>query len=858
MSGTMPSGQQPQKHYGITSAISLAPPRDIDHQYTKKLCDAMKPFGVFEDEEELNHRLAVLGKLNNLVKEWIAEISEAKNLPPSAISCVGGKIFTFGSYRLGVHTKGADIDALCVAPRHVERTDFFQSFFEKLKQLEEIKDLRAVEDAFVPVIKFKFDGIEIDLLFARLALQSIPDNLDLRGDSILRNLDIRCIRSLNGCRVTDEILYLVPNKENFRLTLRAIKLWAKRRGIYSNMLGFLGGVSWAMLVARTCQLYPNAVAATLVHKFFLVFSKWEWPNPVLLKQPEDSNLNLPVWDPRVNPSDRYHLMPIITPAYPQQNSTYNVSTSTRTIMSEEFKNGLSVTDEILQGKAEWPKLFEPPNFFQKYKHYIVLSASASTEENHLEWIGLVESKIRVLVGNLERNEYINLAHVNPQSFPGSKENRNENDFVAMWFIGILFKKVENAESVNIDLTYDIQSFTDTVYRQANNINMLKDGMKIEATHVKKKQLHQYLPPELVQKKKRSIAELNRSSNGGNPKRLSLDSSHLDSSTNTDSGTPICSPLNKLAKPTPDTDDGVSPPKQLFVESSPPPIAAAVAPTAAPEPEPDASDASDPAPAADAAAAADQGMSIPVIGTKPSPVKSKSPSPPPSSSISGVSAASEKPSATSSPKDEPNGLEDSLNGAPAKRPHSPTEEESAKRHKDAEPVCNDDATFKEPYPPSSDVYSHSEGPNVAPISGSKAKPIPTVDTSRTQRLPSMELPDASSPLPASNSCRVVKNSIKLALNRHNITPPKPPVFEGTLATDAPPAVAEEKGMSIPVIGSKHVAKHGGAPPVGSSIPTLVSRGADPLNGASAKRPHSPSLEEQAKRLKETEKARIHIA
>lgn len=44
--------------------------------------------------------------------------------------------------------------------------------------------------------------------------------------------------------------------------------------IYSNILGFLGGVSWAMLVARTCQLYPNAIASTLVHKFFLVFSKW--------------------------------------------------------------------------------------------------------------------------------------------------------------------------------------------------------------------------------------------------------------------------------------------------------------------------------------------------------------------------------------------------------------------------------------------------------------------------------------------------------------------------------------------------------------------------------------------------------
>ncbi|XP_005735192.1 poly(A) polymerase gamma isoform X1 [Maylandia zebra] len=846
MSSTMPSGQQPQKHYGITSAISLAPPREIDHHYTKKLCDAMKPFGVFEDEEELNHRLAVLGKLNNFVKEWIAEISELKNLPPSAISCVGGKIFTFGSYRLGVHTKGADIDALCVAPRHVERTDFFQSFFEKLKQHEEIKDLRAVEDAFVPVIKFKFDGIEIDLLFARLALQSIPDNLDLRGDSILRNLDIRCIRSLNGCRVTDEILYLVPNKENFRLTLRAIKLWAKRRGIYSNMLGFLGGVSWAMLVARTCQLYPNAVAATLVHKFFLVFSKWEWPNPVLLKQPEDSNLNLPVWDPRVNPADRYHLMPIITPAYPQQNSTYNVSTSTRTIMSEEFKYGLSVTDEILQGKAEWSKLFEPPNFFQKYKHYIVLTASASTEENHLEWIGLVESKIRVLVGNLERNEYITLAHVNPQSFPGSKENRNENDFVSMWFIGIIFKKVENAESVNIDLTYDIQSFTDTVYRQANNINMLKDGMKIEATHVKKKQLHQYLPPEVVQKKKRSIAELNRSSNGGSSKRLSLDSSHLDSSRDTDSGTPFNSPPSKPSKPTSDTDDSVSPPKQLFVEGSPAPVAAAP-PAAAPP-----AAVAAPLPAPVAAAAKDQGMSIPVIGTKP-PLKAKPPSPPASSSIT----SSTKPTATSSPKEEPNGLEDSVNGAPSKRPHSPTQEDPAKRPKNTDVVSNDDAAFKEPYPPSSDPQTHGEASSITSLAGSKAKPIPTIDTSRTQRLPSMELPDASSPLPASNSCRVVKNSIKLALNRHNITPPKPPVFEDALTTDAP-AASEEKGMSIPVIGSKHVTSKHVVPPIGSSIPTLVSRVVDPLNGAASKRPHSPSSEEQAKRLKETEKARIHIA
>ena len=85
--------------------------------------------------------------------------------------------------------KTANIDALCVAPRHVDRSDFFTSFYDKLKLQEEVKDLRAVEEAFVPVTKL-FDGIEIDILFARLALQTIPGNLDLKYDSLLKNLDM--------------------------------------------------------------------------------------------------------------------------------------------------------------------------------------------------------------------------------------------------------------------------------------------------------------------------------------------------------------------------------------------------------------------------------------------------------------------------------------------------------------------------------------------------------------------------------------------------------------------------------------------------------------------------------------------
>lgn len=31
----------------------------------------------------------------------------------------------------------------------------------------------------------------------------------------------------------------------------------------------------------------------------------------------------------------------------------------------------------------------------------------------------------------------------------------------MWVIGLVFKRTENSENLSVDLTYDIQSFTDT-------------------------------------------------------------------------------------------------------------------------------------------------------------------------------------------------------------------------------------------------------------------------------------------------------------------------------------------------------------------------------------------------------------
>ena len=60
-------------------------------------------------------------------------------------------------------------------------------------------------------------------------------------------------------------------------------------------------------------------------------------------------------------------MPIITPAYPQQNSTFNVTVSTRTVMCKEFVRGLDICTSIALGRKSWEDLFEPLNFFSLYR-----------------------------------------------------------------------------------------------------------------------------------------------------------------------------------------------------------------------------------------------------------------------------------------------------------------------------------------------------------------------------------------------------------------------------------------------------------------------------------------------------------
>ncbi|KAK1921134.1 putative polynucleotide adenylyltransferase [Papiliotrema laurentii] len=402
-----------QRMWGVTKPINESPPTEDHIKASEALMNDLIALNQFESEQERKVRERLLSNIAQLVAKFVHDVSIKQGLSEKVATEAGGRIYTSGSYRLGVHGPGSDIDTICVCPRHIYREHFFGEFKQMLKDWPAVTEISAVESAFVPVMKTVISGVEVDLLFARVNLPEAGDKLDIEKDEILRGVDDASQRSLNGPRVTDMILNLVPDVATFRTALRTIRLWAKRRGIYGNVMGFPGGVAWALLTARMCQLYPTAAPANLVAKFFPIFYQWAWPQPVILKKIDTGppNMQHAVWNPKLDRRDQAHRMPVITPAYPSMCSTHNITASTMSIIKNELLRAMQITDKIMSNPgSSWVELFEKVDFFSMYKTYVQVVASASTAEGIKDWSGTVESRIRTLVQDLENTDNILTAH----------------------------------------------------------------------------------------------------------------------------------------------------------------------------------------------------------------------------------------------------------------------------------------------------------------------------------------------------------------------------------------------------------------------------------------------------------------
>ena len=178
------------------------------------------------------------------------------------------------------------------------------------------------------------------------------------------------------------------------------------RGVYGNIFGFPGGVAWAIMTARICQLYPLSPPSVIITGFFRFYSsfiKADVPanQPIYLtKTLEVTNeYGKKSWNKK---NEQFELMPVITPMCPYMNSCYNVGRSNLQILCCEFKRGKEIVDELEDDHNEcWSKLWIPSDFFLKYKVFLQVEVSAMDSSSFNSWSAYVESKLRHLVSSLE-------------------------------------------------------------------------------------------------------------------------------------------------------------------------------------------------------------------------------------------------------------------------------------------------------------------------------------------------------------------------------------------------------------------------------------------------------------------------
>ena len=271
-----------------------------------------------------------------------------------------------------------------------------------------------------------FDEVQIDVLFAQLNVMYLDKPLEeiiLDSEKIFSLIeDEKSLTSINGILTCSAILKAVPDVNNFQETLKYVKLWAKNKGLYSNIMGQIGGISWAIMVAKICQMYPQYKPSKLIERFFMIYSQWDWEEmSVIIEEIDESlrdnyllKMNF-LKDSSLELSEK-NVMNIIIPCFPFKNSSYSVTSMTLKVIKDHFQEAVMILNNIKQGLIDWKNLFETYNFFMDFTKFIKINIFEKNQERinqnveknveteeFLKWRGIVESKLRKLNKLLESN-----------------------------------------------------------------------------------------------------------------------------------------------------------------------------------------------------------------------------------------------------------------------------------------------------------------------------------------------------------------------------------------------------------------------------------------------------------------------
>uniref|UniRef100_A0A914H5V0 polynucleotide adenylyltransferase n=1 Tax=Globodera rostochiensis TaxID=31243 RepID=A0A914H5V0_GLORO len=387
---------------------------------------------------EFNKRITdALSKIHSIVNKW------SKGLAHVVIT---------GSFLLGTHTIGTDIDLICIVPGNLLGLQHFfgpknaicnhnkcmdnginnndQILYCQLCENKSIKKLVKVMYSSVFLIKFLMDDVEFDITFV-----AIPNKNELStelNEKIVENYantlnfendeQKKMLRTLSSYRSTlylatlfQDNLFVNSNLTNFlaneneqdfwkndknslnlRYLILTIKLWAKNNYIYSNLYGYLNGITISIMATKVVLLYPNVSFNFLIEKFFLFYTYRPFHLPLQLAKLTAH----PKMDPFFATNPNEYRMPVFTPIFPEQNVANFITNVSVRIIREEMSNALVKLNQKEADKMNLEILLSNSvPFVEKYEKFVLVNCTSTNKSDEQQ------NKTAIIQQNLPTNMF---------------------------------------------------------------------------------------------------------------------------------------------------------------------------------------------------------------------------------------------------------------------------------------------------------------------------------------------------------------------------------------------------------------------------------------------------------------------
>ncbi|MGW0669033.1 poly(A) polymerase [Streptomyces sp. NPDC002746] len=275
-----------------------------------------------------------------------------------AAALPGARVHIVGSRRMGCALPDADLDLVAALPGAPAPAELRQRL---AAALPEARDVREVAGARVPGMRFRLDGLSVDLVTVATGSLSPADAVGHRAE-----LGEAAAIALSAVSDAEAVLAAAePHGAAFASLARDAKAWARARGLDSAPCGGLPGLAWTVLAARTAHESGDLPPLVLLRHFFATWAAWDWDEPV--------GGVAATSDP----------VTVLSPTAPVRSCTTQVSAAGRDLLAAELYRVWEILESAEDGDDPRPLLCAPPVLRDRHTSWALASARPGPDEGRL-------------------------------------------------------------------------------------------------------------------------------------------------------------------------------------------------------------------------------------------------------------------------------------------------------------------------------------------------------------------------------------------------------------------------------------------------------------------------------------------